>query len=456
MNKVRVLLSPSWTGETVNKLSVCIQLSAAVKQGDKIFAINEKTTVKTFCAMDGSFSVRDASGEIHCNRIVQDRGYIQQSQYLASRDCRGEIVITYTLLPGECGNNPVFDLGTEKGGMNGSGYCFMPYFAEGEYEYTLHWDLSALPPGSTGAWSFGEGKTVCTGREDLLVLAFYAAGKMDCVRLGNFSYYWYNNDAILNTAVDTARIFRCEADFFEDGGEPYTIFARHVAKKELRAGGTALTRSYMYLYQNNAQLDPTWLKFLFAHEMVHNWVHLNDEEFGTCTWYVEGMAEFYSVLLPWRMGLVTREELLKELNKRARQYYENPAITVTNMEAGAGLFTDRERTRIPYGRGFFYLTHADGMIRRATGGKQTLDHVVRTLNAHYKQDRTIGNEAWIDIYGSIVGCDIAHREWEEMAQGGQIIPDVACYEGAVALEETEGIQRESGLPCKLWNFVSPT
>ena len=56
---------------------------------------------------------------------------------------------------------------------------------------------------------------------------------------------------------------------------------------------------------------------------MHNWVTLLDEPFGTCTWYVEGMAEFYCLVLPWRFGLASREELLEQLNDRAEQYYEN-------------------------------------------------------------------------------------------------------------------------------------
>ena len=49
------------------------------------------------------------------------------------------------------------------------------------------------------------------------------------------------------------------------------------------------------------------------------------------------------------------------------------------MEAGGNLMSDSEMTRIPYGRGFFYLMHADGMIRKATHGKHTLDDVMQRL-----------------------------------------------------------------------------
>lgn len=43
--------------------------------------------------------------------------------------------------------------------------------------------------------------------------------------------------------------------------------------------------------------------------MVHNWPQLNDNPYGVTTWYSEGTAEYYSVLLPLRLGLMTDDEL---------------------------------------------------------------------------------------------------------------------------------------------------
>ena len=63
---------------------------------------------------------------------------------------------------------------------------------------------------------------------------------------------------------------------------------------------------------------------LLAHEMVHNWPHLNDNPYGVTTWYAEGTAEYYSIMIPLRNGLITAAEALAEIQKRTDAYYTNP------------------------------------------------------------------------------------------------------------------------------------
>lgn len=454
MPYLHVTLTPAWDGEKIPSLQVRMRTDLPAKAGEKYFTINRVTVFKPFTELAEPFALRDAAGEIPLEEREVKNRQIVNGDFYPARDSSGECELTYTLKLAPAGENPVFDLGHEPGGMNGAGMTFMPAFeTDEEIAYVLDWDLSALPRRAVGAWSFGEGHVAQTGRKTLLQETFYSAGMMDSVRLGNFSYYWFPNDKVAETALTTARIFSYESAFFKDAGEPYTIFTRHAPWADpKRAGGTALTRAYMYLYKDDGQLDPSWLKFLFAHEMVHNWVHLSDNPFGTCTWYVEGMAEYYSSVLPMRMGAVSAGELAAELNKRSHQYYENPAIHATNEECGAGLFSDPEKTRVPYGRGFFYLTHADAAIRRATDGKYSLDDAVLELNSRFAADHELRNEAWFEVYGSYVGEETARTEYEFFSRGGVVEPAVDCYEGRIRLEKTEGKVRGTEEACRLWLF----
>lgn len=452
MHHVQVLLTPDWDGEKATALSVRLDGDIPVRAGEPLFRIDLVTIFKPFTELSQPMKMTDETGELPIVMHEEEQPPVKLGVYTPQWD-GGGWTLTYALALAPVGRNPVFDLGHEPGGMDGSGMTFMPAFCTGEeIEYTLSWDLSALPDGAMGMWSFGAGTVRRVGNGSALQESFYAAGLLDCVRQGNFIYCWFPNDVILDTAVTTSKIFRYESRFFRDAGEPYAIFARHTAGDESRAGGTALTRSYMYLYRSNDQLDPVWLKFLFAHEMVHNWVHLNDDPFGTCTWYVEGMAEYYSAVLPARMGIVSREELADQLNKRAADYYENPRRGASNAQCGAGLMADKELTRVPYGRGFFYLTHADSMIRRATGGEKCLDNVMFALKDRFQADRSIQNEAWIQEYGAYVGEDTARREYEFFRDGGVVTPAVDCFEGQIEAEETAGVTRETGTPCRSWRF----
>ncbi len=464
MKKINIVLIPTWeklpntdisdhNAGTIKELEVSIQAEIEAQENECMLSVNEVTIFKPFTRTKKEFVITDETGNIPYRLESVQEGHIKAKRYIAERSTGGMVSISYRLLLEPAGRNPVFDLGFEEGGMTGSGMTFMPSFKEGTYEYTVNWNLEQLPEGSRGAWSFGEGRITRSGNESLLQTTFYSAGQLDCVKMGRFGYYWMKNETILPLAVLAAQIFAYESRFFKDEGEAYNIFSRHTEAAEQRAGGTALTRSYMYIYKDNAQLDPSWIKFLFAHEIVHNWITMKNEPFGITTWYIEGMAEFYSVLLPWRMGIITRDELLLELNKRAVQYYENPRITKTDMEAGSSLMADSEMTRIPYGRGFFYLLHADAMIRKASDNKNKLDDVMLAILEAGKETLEIGNETWIREYGAYVGEETARREHESISSGHDVIPDTACFEGEISVEKAAGKQRETKMDCVLWRFV---
>jgi len=459
MKQVDVLLKPVMASKDAEAASIEIALvlkEFAPEAGVPLFELNGRTIMKPFEAFAEPIRICDEAGEVPYERTEENRGYILAWLYKPLRKTEGEIRIRYALDLKRAGVNPCFDLGFEEGGIEGSGMTSMPSFAEEyakeQYAYTLSWDLSAMMDGATAAWAFGPGTCRKVSGGGLLQQTFYAAGLLNAVRFGRFGYYWFSGREMLQPAMDAARIFDYESGFFEDEEDPYNIFVRKTVGSD-RAGGTAYTRSYMCVYSEGNDLSPDWLFFLFAHEMVHNWVHLSDTPFGTCTWYVEGMAEFYSSVLPFRAGIASKQQLLKEINKRAQQYYQNPRNTVPNREVGKHLMKDPEMTRVPYGRGFFYLTHADAMIRRATGGEKSLDDVVKVLNRRFAEDKTLQNEAWIEEYGRYVGEETARKEYEAMAEGAAIEPECDCYGGAVQKVKTEGVMRESGEACTLWQFV---
>lgn len=283
----------------------------------------------------------------------------------------------------------------------------------------------------------------------MLTEAFYCAGNLRYVHSGSFSFTWiekpdFDASEIAAWNRDTYTLF---AKFFRDEDSRYSIFIRRSVDD--KPGGTAYGRSYMMIYPEDQ--TPVMSKFLYAHEMVHNWVKAHEEPFGTCTWYMEGMAEFYSAVLLWRSGLIDRAELAAEMNRRAKQYYENPHINIQNEKAGTLLFSDPDVTRVPYGRGFFYLLRTDWQIRKATGGRQTLDDVLFRMLERGKKGEKIGNKEWLREISDILGTQ-AVEEFEHMRSGIPVIPAVDCFGGDLRMIQTTGTVRVSGDPCVLWQF----
>lgn len=481
MHTVRVTLSPAWSGDTVSSVSVRLELDLPAKAGEPLFRVFTQIIDKPFAALESPFRLADREGDVPCRTedCPEDMGTVRV--FIPERDADAP-VLSYTVRTAPAGRNPVLDLGSEPGGATGSGKTFLPaFFAGGPIRCELTWDMSAMPEDAAGAWTWGEGDSARVGDGSTLISAFFAVGTpLDCVRIGAFRYYWFRSPKLLETAVDAARIFSAESAFFPDprSGDPrsgdndslpYSIFTRH-GEECVHPGGTADSRAYLWLYRDVAQLDAS-LKFLFAHEMVHNWINAPDEPYGTCTWYVEGMAEFYSLVLPWRAGIVTAQELTDELNRRSADYYENPRRRETNEACGRAFLADLETTKVPYGRGLFYLLHADAAIRRASGGAHSLDDVMFALIGPDPEDHgeSAGgipsdtaaasirfNRRWLAEYGRIVGDGTAREEFEALRSGAVWDPEMDAFQAGnrppVRAVSHEGTERGTGTPCVTWRF----
>ena len=455
---IKLVLSPAMKALDASEGSIGVDITLedySAEAGELILKISKKTIMKTFLEFIREIKITDDEGEIPCEITEGDGGsYVTAVSYFAGRKTSGNIKVSYSCRVPLAGGNPCFDLGVENGGMTGSGMTFIPAFREGKYEYSVKWDLSGMPDFCVGCWSFGEGNvTGIRGDENLASITFYMAGRPECVKYGRYAFYWFeHNDRILKYAVDTSAIFEYEADFFNDHELRYNVFCRKLRSEKDLAGGTALDRSYIYGYSDFDRIPHESIIHTFAHEMVHNWMEMDNSPFGTCTWYIEGGAEYYSAVLPYRMGILSREEFRDAMNRRAVAYYKNRYRHVDDMEPAGKLFADSEIMNVPYGRGFCYLTHADEEIRRKTDGKHSLDDIAKKLAEMYKSDRHIQNEAWLEEYAKYVGREQAEQELRDLKAGKDIVPGALCSEGALRLTQVPDKENVTDKDILVWKY----
>ena len=457
MGKIEVLLTPVWKEERIAAAEVQIIMECpAVKADDLIFAFHKNTVGVAFLDFSENVLLEDAMGNLEYTASEKQIPKILMEEYKINRKSEGDVKISYIVRLKPVGKNPAFDLGYEDGGMSGSGMSFMPSFGDAQFQYVVDWNLEKLPTGYRGIWSLGEGRTETVRDGRVLAESFYYAGNIKGCEENGCGFYWLENPKLPAEEAGTfvKKLFGKMAVFFQDTNEPYNVFSRKVPEVltgRNKMGGIALTRSFLYLYPLENPPGEKELKFLFPHEMVHNWPRLKDEPFGACTWYVEGTAEYYSMILTDRYGMLEREELIHQLNKRAKDYYENPRIQVTNQFAGEHLFMDQEATLVPYGRGFFYLLHMEEVIRKATEGKRSLDDVVLAILKRTRAGEECGNEVWLEEVQRIAGIDIS-EEFTEMQNGKVFPPVVSALTTPVTVIQTTGIRRETGEECVLYQF----
>lgn len=381
-----------------------------------------------------AIKARDGSGDLPLT--LQDEPPTPTGvfrRWLTSRATVGDVAVTYRSQPRAVSAStrpgPLFDLRSEGGGLNGAGITFLA-LPNTEHPYNVHlkWDLSSMPSGSRGVWSFGEGEVRAVAPAQQLAFSYYAAGPLrtfPASRSGDFTMYWFDNPPFDTTAVaaNIRKLYAYMARFFRDEGSTYRVFIR---KNPYRSGGgTALTKSFMFGY---ADMDPPTtesLRGLLAHEMTHNWPGMQGEH-GDTAWYSEGTAEYYSILLSRRAGVMTAAEFLEAINDHASGYYTNPLQKLSNADAAKVFWSDGRAQRVPYGRGFMYLAQVDAQIRAQSGGTRSLDDLVLEIRARQVQGKPYGIPVWKGLLTAELGAN-ARQEFDAMVAGERLVPPPATF-----------------------------
>ncbi|WP_269714794.1 M61 family metallopeptidase [Caulobacter sp. NIBR2454] len=349
-------------------------------------------------------------------------------RWSVDRPTQGDVVVRYAAPPravtAATNNGPLFDLRQEAGGFIGAGVGFLATPVKpGPWKVNLRWDLSASPPGARGAWTYGDGDVEIVLPSEALSFSYYAAGplKSHPAQPGRFHLYWLGEPPFDAEALGSRieALFDPMAAFFEDAGGAYRVFMRQNPYKGM--GGSALGRSFMFGYHPPANPKIDDLQGLIAHEMAHNWPRMQGEH-GDTAWYSEGMAEFYSVLLSHRAGVLPAERLLETLNDKADAYYSNPYRALSNSEGAKLFWTDPIAQTIPYGRGFFYLINTDAAIRQASGGARSLDDIVKAMRRREVAGRSFGVSDWLNLVGAEIGADRARADYDHMVAGQLLKP----------------------------------
>lgn len=441
MREVEVTICPYWDGDTVSELDIFVEADQKkINPGDILFRFQKETVTIPFCPVS-EIRVEDDKGEMPYSEEEWEEYPVQYRAFVATREGSGKIKIFYHVktrdITGITQYGPYFDLRSEKGGANGAGVTCMPLLPDGEYQISLKWNMEHMPENTRGVWSFGEGDQIRRGKAEMLLYTFYAVGMVQSVEEENFGFYWFGTPPfdVKRAAEHVKQMYFVMSRFFEDASmEGYRVFARKDPFE--KSGGTALSRSFLFGYNDTTKTTVESLQNLLAHEMVHNWPHMDDHPYGSCTWFTEGCAEFYSVMLPLRANLVSLRDTLEQIQKRTDEYFTNPTVSLSNEDAAKLFWKDRRTQRISYGRGFFFLANVDSMIRKATRGEKSVDDVVKPLTSMYLSGKSGTNEDFIRLVNEVAGVDIS-GDFEKMEKGEHLVPDPDGFDGHFSWEKVE-------------------
>lgn len=434
-----VTLKPHTDGQAVDYVDVRLAVQTPdAKPGQAFLRLPMVfASVETARYEAAAITVIDQAGPVP---LVQKDDPVDPSNFMyfrrweVSRPTVGDVTVSYRA-PAKAyrpklGSGPPFDLRPEAGGLNGAGVGFMalPDTAT-PYSIHLQWDLTQMPAGSRGAWSLGEGEVRTVGPVDVLAHSYYMAGPMRSYpspSSGPFAIYWLGEPPFdaQAVAVWTQKAHTAIAGFFGEPEKPYRVFFRK--NPYPGAGGAGLINSFMSGFSDTPAPTADSMRGHLAHEIVHNWTGSLSGPNGIVSWYGEGMAEYYDPVLTWRAGLITTDEFLADINKRAQSYYGNAMNTAPATEIAAKFWSDTRVRKLPYDRGSFYLASVDAEIRAKSGGKRKLDDLTFAMLDRQKRGLSYDTDAWLELITAELGPR-AKPEFEEMMAGKLIVPPTDAF-----------------------------
>jgi carboxypeptidase C (cathepsin A) len=394
------------------------------------------------------FSASDAQGSL--TLVNQDDPATDPAanrRWVATRAVHGEVKIHYRApidnAPQVRGSGPPFGIRTEAAGFSGLGreFVILPYALQ-PYHITLHWDLAALGPHASAISSLGDGDIDLPSSPTSRVAdAYFMAGALhrypQKVRQSGFASAWLGSPPFDATQLMawTQKLNTWYTHFFGgDPAKPYRVFMRYNPVNP--GGGVEIPNSFVATFDEHTRSDK--LQLTLAHEMLHTWgPRLQPEGFPT-QWFTEGTAVFYQRVLPLRAGLLSPQRFLDDLNESAARYYTNSLISAPNEEIGKRFWEDTRIRVLPYDRGSFYFAVVNDQIRKASGGKRSLDDLILDLVRRERHGEQIDGAGWVNLVEKEVG-PVARTTYESMLAGGVMLPDSDAF--GPCFERTTGTFR---------------
>ena len=409
--RIRAQLKP---GPATDKSGVgYVDITLAIEQadaaaGEPLLAL-PVVIANTVTAADSlqRLEARDASGPLKLRATDEPVALAYSRHWTANRAVKGDLVVRYRApidnTPPKRGSGPPYQLRTEGGGLSGVGNTFiiLPETTK-PYRVSIDWDLSALGPGATATSSHGDGNVeLPAGPVGRLSSTVFMAGPMKRYPAdagSPFAATWMGTPPFdpAPLAAWAEKLHGWMSGFFRDTSRPpYRIFLRY---NPINAGGgAALSNSFLATYGTTGNAEA--LRGTIAHEMTHTWTAAGSPG----QWYAEGSAVLYQRLLPLRAGLLTPQEFLDDVNATALRYYSNALNTTPDAEIAARFWEDTRIRVLPYDRGAMYFAVLDEKIRAASGGRRSVDDLIREMMARNRRGAPTGDAAWRDLLARELG-----------------------------------------------------
>ena len=327
----------------------------------------------------------------------------------------------------QCG--PQIALERDGGGLPGAGMALILGLISRDvvFDITIEWNLSSAPSGTRAVCTFGEGQMVTT-RQKISVIdeCFFAVGALKSYPSettgGLYGMYWLDDPPFDATALGEQLecLLPKMMAFFHDQESLYRIFIRLNVYKCV--SGRGLHRGFVFAWTSVFSRDEDMITEFLYHDIVHNWPRLGFTTGGpedlVDGWFNEGIAEYYSLILPYRFGIFAEDELIHRLNRRISAYYTNPDCDVPNKEVPEKFWQGGHINRIPYQRGFMDFMKLAYQLHQSK--RRSLDALIIEMVRLRAMDQPHGIKVWLSMVEAELG-PAAVTDYRDMSDAKLII-----------------------------------
>lgn len=381
-------------------MDVRVEVQAPPSTAPPVFRISNPTDAEAVQKLLENVAVVDAQGPMTLApeiRVGADRE--KRLFFTGDRPAHGKLAITYRARS-QTAADPGVELGlrhddTSIGGT-GDGMLILPAEREASH-VSLQWFTDGCDPtwSAASAIGTGNGPLRVHAPPDALRQAGFFFGKPETFSLdrdgAHLRFFLYGGKVSFDTAVATKYtldILHAERALFGDEDPtPFYAFMRVLPQSTSKVHGGGNLYGYTSVVGPAAEWNPRMRNHL-AHELMHHWIGVGlwvvDAQKVSGYWFTEGFTVRYARTIALRTGAIAPQEYLDEINRHAAGYYASEVRGASNAEIERGLEDGTGHADlgyVPYWKGGLFADELDGAIRARSGGKRSLDDVMRELCA---------------------------------------------------------------------------
>ncbi|HEX6376180.1 MAG TPA: hypothetical protein VFZ91_10715 [Allosphingosinicella sp.] len=177
-------------------------------------------------------------------------------------------------------------------------------------------------------------------------------------------------------------IIAAEDALWEDRSTPFLVAMAPLGDLPAGLSYTGTGRADAFSIASTSAFELKQAVRFLAHEYMHSWVPIAlggmpEEDEAKDYWFSEGFNDYLASKVLLRAGIWSLAEWAADKNETLLRYGTSPAKTANGADIAARFWTDQAVQQVSYDRGHLLAAKLDAEIAARSGGKQSLESVLR-------------------------------------------------------------------------------